>query len=304
MPDIKENGKHVADAGGVKEAKVDTERLKKRIQRHYDVTSDQFLKVWYRAPHRIHISCPVCWLTPPVRGEHIHHGYFKSPTDSNEQAQLNQVIRLAESSGVSAGSRVLDVGCGIGGTARYLARERGCKVTAITNSRRQVEIARQLTAAEVARMRSSSSSPSSAPGSTDFVQYPSSASSTGAGAVRVLDLAVEQMREHLGGARGETFDCIWVSEVVFHLHERQLFFDSAFALLDPGGCLVIADIFRAAQDPASSSKRTQKELASIRRNHLCPQLGTVDEYTQMAREAGFQPRHEPMDITKNVAKTW
>lgn len=155
-------------------------------------------------------------------------------------------------------------------------------------------------------MGSPPSSSPSAPGSTDFVQYPSSTSSTGAGAgaVRILDLDVEQMREHLGGARGETFDCVWISEVVFHLHTRQLFFDSAFALLDPGGCLVIADIFRAAHDPASSSKRTQKELASIRRNHLCPQLGTVDEYTQMAREAGFRPRHEPMDITENVAKTW
>ncbi|KAL9607237.1 MAG: hypothetical protein Q9167_007832 [Letrouitia subvulpina] len=186
MPKTNENGKHVAHAGGVKEAKVDIERLKKRIQRHYDITSDQFLKVW---------------------GENIHHGYFKSPTDTNEQAQLNQVIRLAESSGVSAGSRVLDVGCGIGGTARYLAREKGCKVTAITNSRRQVEIARELTSAEVARMRSSSSSPPLAPSSTDFVQYPSSASSAGAGAVRVLDLDVEQMREHFEGAGGETFDC-------------------------------------------------------------------------------------------------
>ena len=54
MPAINENGKHVAHAGGVKEAKVDTEHLKKRIQRHYDVTSDQFLKVWYGAPHRAH----------------------------------------------------------------------------------------------------------------------------------------------------------------------------------------------------------------------------------------------------------
>jgi tocopherol O-methyltransferase len=119
--------------------------------------------------------------------------------------------------------------------------------------------------------------------------------------VRVLDVDIEQMREKL---QGETFDCVWISEVVFHLHSRQLFFDAAFALLAPGGCLVIADIFRTAHDPATSSKRTQKELASIRRNHLCPQLGTVDEYTQMASEAGFRPRDEPMDITKNVVKTW
>ena len=53
-PALSENGKHVAHAGGFKEAKVDTERLKKRIQKHYDVTLDQFLKVWYGAPNRAH----------------------------------------------------------------------------------------------------------------------------------------------------------------------------------------------------------------------------------------------------------
>ncbi|KAK4203179.1 gamma-tocopherol methyltransferase-like protein [Triangularia verruculosa] len=285
MSDTKESGKDVAAyAGGVVQVKDDTDGLNKRIQKHYDVTSDQFLKVW---------------------GEHIHHGYYKSPTDTDEQAQVNQVIQLAETSGVSAGSRVLDVGCGIGGTARYLARERGCKVTAITNSKRQVEIARKLTADEVAGL-SSKSPPSLAaePGNSstdgDFVQYPGG---DGAGAVRVLHLDVAQMREHLGG-KGETFDCVWISEVVFHLQNRQLFMDSAFALLAPGGCLVIADIFRTAPDPASAPKRVQHELASIRRNHLCPELGTVDEYNQMASRVGFRPRREPMDITKNVAKTW
>ncbi|KAK3385757.1 tocopherol O-methyltransferase [Podospora didyma] len=287
------NGKHpvVAVKTGSVETKPspgdDTERLKKRIQRHYDVTSDQFLKVW---------------------GEHIHHGYFKTPEDSNDQAQLNQVIQLAESSGVKAGSRVLDVGCGIGGTARYLARERGCKVTAITNSQRQVEIARELTAKEVATLKTTTTTttPSAEPAALstsinsstdDFQQYPGE----NAGAVRVLHLDVAQMRESLAL---EKFDVVWISEVVFHLHDRQLFFDSAFSVLESGGCLVIADIFRTAADPAKASKAVQKELASIRRNHLCPELGTVDEYNAMASQAGFRPRAEALDITKGVTKTW
>ena len=49
-----ENGKHVAGAGGAK-AEAERERLNKRIQRHYDVTSDQFLKVWYGAYYRHHV---------------------------------------------------------------------------------------------------------------------------------------------------------------------------------------------------------------------------------------------------------
>jgi tocopherol O-methyltransferase len=179
-------------------------------------------------------------------------------------------------------------------------------VTAITNSRRQVEIARKLTAEEARKGSPSSSTTTPTLDNTEFVQLSSSTSSGGtdAGAVRVLDLDIEKMREHLAGTLGETFDCVWMSEVMFHLDARQLCFESAFALLDPKGCFVIADIFRTAADPASSSKRVQKELASIRRNHLCPQLGTVDEYIQMAKKAGFRLRDEPLDITKNVAKTW
>lgn len=50
MPDMNRNRDHVSHADGIKEAKAGIERLRKRIQRHYDVTSGQFLKVWYGAP--------------------------------------------------------------------------------------------------------------------------------------------------------------------------------------------------------------------------------------------------------------
>ena len=66
MADTKENREPIAYAGGDKEAKTNTEHLnlKKRIQRHYDVTSDQFLKVWYGdSPTVLTFCCPTQWLT-------------------------------------------------------------------------------------------------------------------------------------------------------------------------------------------------------------------------------------------------
>lgn len=71
MTDRNENGKPVVNAGTPK-AKDDTEGLKKRIQRHYDITSDQFLKVWYGAANPLMVPSQFLfasrWLTkdPPI----------------------------------------------------------------------------------------------------------------------------------------------------------------------------------------------------------------------------------------------
>lgn len=54
-------------------------------------------------------------------------------------------VALFDQLGWRPGVRVLDVGCGIGGPARYLARHRGARVTGVDLTPEFVEVARELT---------------------------------------------------------------------------------------------------------------------------------------------------------------
>jgi len=46
---------------------------------------------------------------------------------------------------IRSGMHVLEIGCGIGGASRYLAKESGCRVTAIDLTQECVDVARELT---------------------------------------------------------------------------------------------------------------------------------------------------------------
>ena len=83
-------------------------------------------------------------------GEHIHLGFY-SPKDGNidfRKAKVQFVHELVKWSGLDKlpkGSRILDVGCGIGGSSRILSKYYGFHVTGITISPAQVKRARDLT---------------------------------------------------------------------------------------------------------------------------------------------------------------
>lgn len=62
---------------------------------------------------------------------------------SLEEAQRAKHRRIADLAGLQPGDHVLDVGCGWGAFAEYAARERGCRVTGVTISRRQLAYARR-----------------------------------------------------------------------------------------------------------------------------------------------------------------
>ncbi|KAI0125838.1 tocopherol O-methyltransferase [Xylariales sp. AK1849] len=244
--------------------------LKERIRTHYEIASDYYYSLW---------------------GQHIHHGYFTSPTETKEEAQVNLIKYLLELSALPKSSNVLDVGCGIGGTSRYLAKEQGCNVTGITISGRQVEIAKNLTLAENPAAKGSPTA--------DTIPFPP-------GSVRYIELDAEKMQDHFssgGGKPDKGFDAVWISEALSHFPNKPLFFASSFSLLAGGGSskLVIADWFKA---PGITPEQDKADIKPIEDGMLLPPLSTADEYVEMAEKAGFKLSKGPVDISKDVAKTW
>ena len=69
-------------------------------------------------------------------------GYFQD-TDDLDQAQENKLDLICRKLMLSPQDKVLDIGCGWGGFARFAAQRYGCHVTGITISDRQMEYARQ-----------------------------------------------------------------------------------------------------------------------------------------------------------------
>ena len=99
------------------------------ISYHYDLSND-FYRLWLDKD--MVYSC----------------AYFETGSEDLEQAQQAKLRHLCRKLRLKPGERLLDVGCGWGGLARYAAREFGAKVFGITLSREQLELARERVVAQ------------------------------------------------------------------------------------------------------------------------------------------------------------
>ena len=142
-------------------------------------------------------------------GEHVHLGYYGNPPRRRDfrRAKEDFVHELVRWSGLDQlppGSRVLDVGCGIGGSARILARDYGLDVLGISISPGQIRRAQELTPAGL---------------SCRFA------------VMDALDLELPDAG----------FDAVWSVEAGPHMPDKQRYADELLRVLKPGGRLAVAD---------------------------------------------------------------
>lgn len=70
-------------------------------------------------------------------------GIFQHPEDPLEKAQINKMKRMLSQADIREPHHILEIGCGWGGFALFAAKETGCRVTGITVSKAQYEMACQ-----------------------------------------------------------------------------------------------------------------------------------------------------------------
>jgi MPBQ/MSBQ methyltransferase len=142
-------------------------------------------------------------------GEHIHLGHYGSPPRRKDflvakHDFVHEMVRWGGLEHLSGGTTVLDVGCGIGGSSRILARDYQFAVTGITISPQQVKRAQDLTP----------------PGLT--AQF------------AVDDALALSFPD-------ASFDVVWSIEAGPHMPDKALFARELLRVLKPGGILVVAD---------------------------------------------------------------
>ena len=156
-----------------------------------------------------------------------------------------EVIKIL---GLKPGMKILDVGCGIGGPARYLAWKSGCSITGADIQDQLVEAGNAV---------------------TKMVQLDSLVNLV-AGDVCDSNLFEES-----------TFDAFISLLVILHIEDRARLFASLMRANKAGGGFLIEDM--VALDPAFSADETRIAQQVIG----APYLPTIDEYRQHLETAGF-----------------
>lgn len=233
--------------------------LQKGIAELYDESSGMWEDIW---------------------GDHMHHGYYDSNSTSSisdhRTAQIRMIEEALRFAGVSDDplekpKNIVDVGCGIGGSSRYLARKYGAKCRGITLSPVQAQRAQALAAAQ---------------GLADNVSF------------QVAD-ALEQPFPD-----GE-FDLVWSMESGEHMPDKTKFVSELARVAAPGATVIIVTWCHRDLSPSEESLKPEETalLKKICDAYYLPTWCSTADYVKLLQSLSLQDI-KAADWSEHVAPFW
>jgi tocopherol O-methyltransferase len=202
------------------------------IARYYDVSEVHYKQLW-----------------DLDRSRSLHYGYWDATTKNFHEALLNINKVLSRHANIQATDKVLDAGCGIGGSSVWLGKNIGCSVTGISLSAKQVATANTIAQKEK------------------------------------VDHAVKFEQQDFTATTyaAETFDVIWAIESVCHAADKSRFLKEAFRVLKKGGRLIMADFFKKENLTGNDAALIQRWA----NGWAIDDFATIEKFEEQLIAAGF-----------------
>jgi cyclopropane fatty-acyl-phospholipid synthase-like methyltransferase len=181
----------------------------------------------------------------------IHYGFWDNSTTSHQESILNTNKFLAKTVGLNSDDIVLDAGCGIGGSANWIAKNYKANVIGITISDKQLQRAKKISAKE----------------QTD-------------------NLVKFYNQDFLKtGFKDESFTVIWAIESVCHAENKKDFLKEAYRLLKSGGRIIVDDGFLLR---SPGNRKEQEYLNEFLAGLTLSNLAYETRFKKSLFEVGFK----------------
>jgi len=160
------------------------------------------------AQYRATYDTALAELQSRVWGGNLHLGLFERPGEALLPAQMRAKRHMAAAADLSPGQTVIEAACGVGGTARFLAREHGVQVLATNIAEMQLSEARLLAEEE--------------------------------GLAHLLEFRFADYH-HLPFADASC-DVWWCQEALLYSVDKRRVLEEAMRVVRPGGRLIMSDL--------------------------------------------------------------
>jgi tocopherol O-methyltransferase len=229
--------------------------LYQQIQQFYDASSGLWENIW---------------------GEHMHHGYYGVDGQNKldrRQAQIDLIEELLRWSAYKSPEtpKIIDIGCGIGGSSLYLAEKLHGEVVGITLSPVQAKRAQERALAA---------------GLSERATFK---------VANALDIPYPD----------NTFDLVWTLESGEHMPDKDKFLQECYRVLKPGGRMILATwCHRSTEGRAGALTLDEtKHLQKIYDVYCLPYVISLPDYEEIVTKCGFQGMRSA-DWSVAVAPFW